>query len=138
MAGGRVYSALRDSEGAEIGWCMARNSTSSAATHQDLTFEQALAELEEITAQMESGTDPLGTLVDRYERGRKLLAHCSGLLDEAQLRVEKVARSRQGATTEPFTPERSAAPPVSGKARSQSSSPTSSPTSEPADEIRLF
>lgn len=111
---------------------MAKSTTSSEVPLADLTFEQALAELEDITAHMESGTDPLSTLVDRYERGRKLLAHCTVLLDEAQLRVEKVARGRQGAVTEPFT---AAAPPVE---KSRKSSSTSTPTSAPADEIRLY
>ena len=55
-----------------------------------LSFEQALAELERIVAELESGQAPLERSIDMYERGAKLKAHCEGRLEQARLRVEKI------------------------------------------------
>jgi exodeoxyribonuclease VII small subunit len=56
----------------------------------DLTFEQALAELERIVAQLGSGQAALEQSIDLYERGAALKAHCEAKLKAAQLRVEKI------------------------------------------------
>ena len=55
-----------------------------------LTFEQALAELERIVAQLESGQAPLEQSIELYERGARLKAHCETRLEAARLRVEKI------------------------------------------------
>jgi exodeoxyribonuclease VII small subunit len=55
-----------------------------------LTFEQALAELEQIVARLESGQAPLEDSIGMYERGAALKAHCEARLAAARLRVEKI------------------------------------------------
>ena len=55
-----------------------------------LSFEQALAELERIVAQLESGQAPLEQSIDLYERGALLKTHCERKLEQARLRVEKI------------------------------------------------
>ncbi len=55
-----------------------------------LTFEQASAELEDIVRKLEQGTLDLDATVALYQRGRHLVAHCQGLLDEVALRVQKL------------------------------------------------
>jgi exodeoxyribonuclease VII small subunit len=55
-----------------------------------LSFEQALAELERIVAELESGQAPLEQSIERYERGARLKAHCESKLEAARLRVEKI------------------------------------------------
>ncbi|MGH6986049.1 MAG: exodeoxyribonuclease VII small subunit [Caulobacteraceae bacterium] len=55
-----------------------------------LSFEQALAELERIVGELESGQAELERSIQVYERGAALKAHCEAKLKEAQLRVEKV------------------------------------------------
>jgi len=55
-----------------------------------LSFEQALAELEKIVAELESGKTDLEQSIKAYERGAQLKAHCEAKLKEAQLRVEKI------------------------------------------------
>ena len=55
-----------------------------------LTFEQALAELEQIVARLESGQAPLEASIAMYERGAALKAHCETRLEAARLRVEKI------------------------------------------------
>jgi exodeoxyribonuclease VII small subunit len=53
-----------------------------------LTFEAALAELEEIVATMEGGALPLKDSLGAYKRGAELLAYCQSALKDAQHQVE--------------------------------------------------
>ena len=62
----------------------------------DLSFEQALAELERIVAELESGQAPLERSIEMYERGAKLKAHCESRLEAARLRVEKIVMGPGG------------------------------------------
>ena len=62
-----------------------------------LTFEQALAELEQIVARLESGQAPLEDSIRMYERGAALKAHCETRLEAARLRVEKIVVGASGA-----------------------------------------
>ncbi|MBW7958079.1 MAG: exodeoxyribonuclease VII small subunit [Candidatus Promineofilum sp.] len=57
---------------------------------QDLTFEEALQQLEETVAQLESGNLTLEASLSLFERGQWLAAYCGQLLDQAQLRVEQL------------------------------------------------
>lgn len=57
---------------------------------RDLTFEQALAELEQIVKTLESGNIELDKSIAQYERGEKLKEYCSQKLQEAEARVEKI------------------------------------------------
>ncbi|MEQ8677022.1 MAG: exodeoxyribonuclease VII small subunit [Aggregatilineales bacterium] len=55
-----------------------------------LSFEEAYEELEEIVTKLESGNLPLEEAVELFERGRRLSDHCQKVLDEAELRVNKL------------------------------------------------
>lgn len=70
---------------------------------QNLSFEQALSELEKIVAQLESGQAPLEESIALYERGALLKAHCEARLEAARLKVEKIVVGRDGGAerTEP-------------------------------------
>ena len=61
------------------------------------SFEQALAELEKIVAELESGQAPLERSIDIYERGAALKAHCEKKLEAARLKVEKIVLGQGGA-----------------------------------------
>jgi exodeoxyribonuclease VII small subunit len=61
-----------------------------------LSFEQALAELETIVQELESGQAPLERSIEMYERGAKLKAHCEARLEAARLKVEKIVVGPQG------------------------------------------
>jgi len=63
-----------------------------------LSFEQALAELEQIVARLESGQAPLEDSISMYERGAALKAHCETRLEAARLRVEKIVVGAGGAS----------------------------------------
>ena len=69
---------------------------SEPAEISDLTFEQALAELEKIVAELESGQAPLERSIEMYERGAQLKAHCEARLEAARLRVEKIVMGPSG------------------------------------------
>jgi exodeoxyribonuclease VII small subunit len=64
-----------------------------------LSFEAALAQLEEIVGKLESGKAPLAESIAIYERGEALKAHCEGLLRTAEARIEKITLSRDGKAT---------------------------------------
>ena len=56
----------------------------------ELDFEKALVELQQIVDQLEVGESSLEESLERYERGMKLVSHCNGLLDKAELRVKEL------------------------------------------------
>ena len=62
-----------------------------------LSFEDALAELEEIVRRLESGAARLDEAISAYERGAALKRHCEAKLHEAQVRVEKIVVGPSGA-----------------------------------------
>jgi len=62
-----------------------------------MSFEQALAELEQIVARLESGQAPLEDSIRLYERGAALKSHCEQRLEAARLRVEKIVVGAGGA-----------------------------------------
>jgi exodeoxyribonuclease VII small subunit len=57
----------------------------------DLTYEEALAELEKIVSALESEQSQLEDAIKLFERGQALASRCSVLLDAAQLKVKQVA-----------------------------------------------
>jgi exodeoxyribonuclease VII small subunit len=57
----------------------------------DLSYEQALTELEAIVASLEANQLSLDETMTLYERGQALTRHCIELLDKAELRVKKLS-----------------------------------------------
>jgi exodeoxyribonuclease VII small subunit len=53
-----------------------------------VSFEAALAELEEIVATMEGGQLPLKESLAAYQRGAVLLQYCQAALQDAEMQVE--------------------------------------------------
>ena len=62
----------------------------------ELTFEQAFAELEAVVRALEEGNQPLEEALSLYERGMKLAAHCQKLLDAAELRIRQLVPNEEG------------------------------------------
>ncbi len=68
-----------------------------------MSFEQALAELEQIVAKLEGGKAALAESIAIYERGEALKSHCETLLKQAEARIEKITLKNGAATgTEPL------------------------------------
>ena len=61
-----------------------------------LSFEDALAELEEIVQKLESGGAALEESIKLYERGAALKAHCEKTLKSAQEKIEKIVVGADG------------------------------------------
>ncbi|MGF1606285.1 MAG: exodeoxyribonuclease VII small subunit [Rhodothalassiaceae bacterium] len=63
-----------------------------------LSFEEAMAELEGLVAKLEAGDVPLDQSIALYERGAALRQFCEHKLREAEERIEKLT-VRNGAVT---------------------------------------
>jgi exodeoxyribonuclease VII small subunit len=68
-------------------------------TSDRMTFEQALAQLDEVVARLEAGDVGLEEAVRLFEQGQALLAICRERLARAQQRIEEL--TAQGAPAEP-------------------------------------
>ena len=62
-----------------------------------MTFEDALAELEQIVRRLEGGQVKLDEAIISYERGAQLKRHCERKLNEAQQRVDRIVIGPEGA-----------------------------------------
>ena len=58
---------------------------------EELTYEEALAELEEIVTALEDGENPLEESIRLFERGQALASRCGVLLEAAELKLKQVA-----------------------------------------------
>ena len=65
-----------------------------------LTFEQAMARLEEIVRLLEQGDAPLEDALSLFEGGTALMKKCSGMLDKAEQKVVKLLAGPDGAPVE--------------------------------------
>ena len=63
------------------------------------TFEEALSELEQIVADIESGQVGLEESLVRYERGTFLIQHCRGVLNSAEKQIELLSKTADGGLT---------------------------------------
>ena len=59
---------------------------------EELSYEQALQELEELVNTLETGENNLHTTLLYFERGQSLASYCISLLDNAELQVEQVLK----------------------------------------------
>jgi exodeoxyribonuclease VII small subunit len=66
---------------------------------QPASFEEAMAELEELVAGMESGELPLEASVAAYKRGSELVKYCTAQLDK----VENQVKVLEGDMLKPFS-----------------------------------
>ena len=69
---------------------------------KEITFEQALAELEEIVKKLESGDIALDDAISAYERGSQLKKICTDKLSEAKTRIDKLNIDGNTVSTEDF------------------------------------
>lgn len=70
-----------------------------------MTFEQAMARLEEIV-KLEQGEAPLEDALSLFEEGTKLMKKCSAQLDRAEQKVTKLLAGPDGTPVEePFQGE---------------------------------
>ncbi len=65
----------------------------------DLSFEEALKQLEDIVRTLEQGSAPLDQSIALYQRGDRLKRHCEARLRAAQERIEQIALGPDGQPT---------------------------------------
>ena len=65
-------------------------------------FEKALAELEGLVEQLESGELNLDDSLKQFKRGVELTRHCQDVLEKAQQTVEKLTDIDDESTAVPF------------------------------------
>jgi exodeoxyribonuclease VII small subunit len=70
----------------------------------DLKFEDCLARLEQIVSALESGNLPLEESLRVFEEGTALARRCAKYLDEAERKIEILAKDEAGGlNARPFT-----------------------------------
>ena len=69
------------------------------------TFEEALAELEKIVAEVEAGEIGLEESISKYEAGMKLIKHCREFLERAEKRIEVINKETRGKSDSASTAE---------------------------------
>ena len=75
---------------------MAGKAKPTAAPVEQLSFEAALKELEDIVGRLEQGEVDLEDSIALYERGQALKAHCEAKLKAAEGRLEKIVQGAKG------------------------------------------
>ncbi len=58
---------------------------------EKLSYEQAFEELQTIVNLLDEGQQPLEDTLRIFERGQALALHCEKLLNQAQLKVQKIS-----------------------------------------------
>lgn len=79
---------------------MAETADADGAPVAGLTFEQALAELEQVVHRLESGAASLEESIALYARGTDLRRHCEDKLKAAEERVSQIVQGPGGAISE--------------------------------------
>ncbi len=69
---------------------------SIAADIAKMSFEEALAELEDTVRELEEADGELDSAITAYSRGAALKKHCEAKLKEARKRVEKIVVDQSG------------------------------------------
>jgi exodeoxyribonuclease VII small subunit len=78
-----------------------RRQAPSAEDLVALSFEDALAELEEIVKSLEGGKGTLAQAIADYERGAALRLHCERKLAEAEAKVQAIVEGPPGSAGGP-------------------------------------
>lgn len=66
---------------------------------EEMSFEEAMAELENVLGQLERGDVPLDASIKLYERGAALKQRCETKLKEAEEKVAAITLDSTGAPT---------------------------------------
>jgi exodeoxyribonuclease VII small subunit len=78
---------------------MTRKNEKMENSIENLTFEQALRELQSIVDKLETGEVTLEEAIEMYERGVKLSKYCIQKLTQAELRIKKIIKDETSGFT---------------------------------------
>jgi exodeoxyribonuclease VII small subunit len=60
-----------------------------------LNFEQAMAELEQVTRRLEQGDVPIAEALAAYQRGASLMRHAQSILNHVQTEIEVIEAGQE-------------------------------------------
>jgi len=66
----------------------------------DMTYEEAIKELEAILEKMDRGELPLDETMKNFQRGIELIAHCEKILASYERKITKILENKDGGLTE--------------------------------------
>lgn len=69
---------------------------------EELSFEQAFEEMEQVVRQLEDGQLSLDDSLALFERGQALSTRCQQLLETAELKVQQLVPKAGGYGLQPF------------------------------------
>ena len=70
-----------------------------------ITFEEALAKLEEIAVELEKGDVSLDAAIKKFDEGVKMAALCNEMLNEAQEKIDLLLKKDGVLSAVPFRPK---------------------------------
>jgi exodeoxyribonuclease VII small subunit len=82
-----------------------KRKTFMAKEEKARTFEESVAQLEQIVAAIESGEIGLEESLAKYEQGMELVKKCRGILDRAEKRIEQLTQKGETLCAEPMDPK---------------------------------
>jgi exodeoxyribonuclease VII small subunit len=112
--------------------------TKASKKEEESDFEEALGALEEIVGAMESDRMPLAELLTSYEKGTRLLKVCQTRIDEAQAKIELIARRAEGDEVSLTEFEAGAAQEESAPAKAKAGTSAKRASDGKGDEIELL
>lgn len=68
--------------------------------NKDLTFEEAIENLEKIVTELEKGEMSLDKSVENFKKGMELSGYCSKLLDDAEKTISILVEQNDGSVRE--------------------------------------
>ena len=69
---------------------------------ENISFEEAMKQLEEIANQLEKNDLDLDTSVKKFEEGMQLSKYCSKILEDAEKRITVLINSEEGLIEQNF------------------------------------
>jgi len=75
---------------------MTDQSTEQQTQTDQLSFEQAIEQLEQLIEKIESGEVGLEESLKHYEQGTELIKRCRSILDSAEQRISELTESESG------------------------------------------
>lgn len=75
------------------------------AKEKNISFEESVAQLEQIVQAIESGEVGLEESLAKYEQGMDLVKRCRAILDRAEKRMEVLNQTAGGLQAEPLADE---------------------------------
>ncbi|XEC97668.1 exodeoxyribonuclease VII small subunit [Paenibacillus tarimensis] len=70
--------------------------------NKEVSFEQAMEQLETIVVRLENGDVPLETAIELFQEGMRLSQLCGSKLEQVERKIEMLIETEQGLQKKPF------------------------------------